>query len=142
MSEPVSLIGIYMIKVVVSLAIFKYRAVLQTRFRSCATNQVRSKWQTGDGGMRVDRKGWEGLNGWVSYFNKYLVPGKGFLFLKRRVCYFNVGTMSSTSTLISVERHQMRTFGLLMWVWLPYCCRLTRDYRILLTQSLFLTIES
>ena len=104
-----------------------YRAALQAKFAP-------------PGGGRDMEEGLDGGRDRTAGFLTLIK--KGFLFLKRRVCYFNVGTMSSTSTLISVERHQMRTFGLLMWVWLPYCCRLTRDYRILLTQSLFLTIES
>ena len=92
----------------------------------CVTKkQFRTRWRTGDGGGRVDRKGLDSGRDRTAVF--LILISKGFLFLRRNISYFNTETMSSGSTLILVGRHQIRTFGPVMWVWLPYYCRLTRD---------------
>ena len=68
----------------------------------CFANQVRTRWQTGDGGRRVDRKRLDGGRDQTAGF--LILIKKGSIYLKRRISYFNTETMSFTSAFILVER--------------------------------------
>ena len=95
---------------------------------SCCYKPGSTRWRTGDGGRRVLRKRLNGGRDRTAGF--LMLVRKGFLFKIKKEGFHNViqeQCLLRVRTSVLVEIHQMRTFGPIMWVWLPYYYRLTRD---------------